>query len=302
MKTPSFNSSAVVQRFLSVGILLGIAAGILFGYRYMPAAWKADLRIVSAQISSFDLGYWAPSHIINQKKSKIDGMSEVYIPEGEFSMGTNETSFPASFPQRTIYLDAFWVDKTEVTNSMYAKCVQAGQCQYSYARPGFNPFYNNPLYRNNPITFVTWYDADNYCRWAGRRLPTEAEWEKAARGIHAQFYPWGDISPNSSLLNYDNNINATVSVNRYSRGASPYGVLNMEGNVREWVADWFSPNYYNTSPYDNPQGPSRGIKKSLRGGSYVDNARQVLVFVRFRHNPNSPGANRGFRCAESAAQ
>lgn len=288
--------------FISLGILLIVLSGVILAYRQNPEAIKHGLKSFYAQIASFDFGYKSSTQPVKTRTAKADGMIEIYIPSGEFLMGANESSFPSSYPEHRVYLDAFWIDKTEVTNSMYARCVQAGRCQYNYARPGYNPNYNNPLYANYPVTYVTWQDADSYCRWAGRHLPTEAEWEKAARGTKAQYYPWGDTPPNPSLLNYNEEVGATVSANRYPQGASPYGVLNMEGNVREWVADWFNAAYYENSPDHNPKGPSHGNTRSLRGGSYVDSERQVLVFVRFRHNPDSPGDNRGFRCAESAAQ
>ena len=302
MKFSGIWTPAKVRLFISLGILLIVVSGVVLVYHQKTEGIKRSLKSFYAQIASFDFGYKSSYNPAKTRTAKADGMVEIYVPSGEFLMGANESSFPASYPEHRVYLDAFWIDKTEVSNSMYDRCVQAGGCHYNYARPGYNPNYNNPLYANYPVTYVTWQDAYNYCQWAGRRLPTEAEWEKAARGTSAQYYPWGDALPDPSILNFDNNIRTTVSVDRYPRGASPYGVLNMEGNVREWVADWFNPAYYENSPYRNPKGPSHGNTRSLRGGSYVDNARQVLVFVRFRHNPTSAGANRGFRCSESTAQ
>lgn len=286
---------------VSLGLVVLVAGGVLLSYPRIPEGLKRTLRSFHAEIASFDFGYWPSSKPTESKTAIADNMVEMYVPAGEFLMGTKEKSFPSSYPEHTVYLDAFWIDKTEVTNAMYALCVKKKECKYNYARPGYNPNYSNPLYANYPITYVTWQDAYNYCQWAGRRLPTEAEWEKAARGTQAQFYPWGNDAPNLSLLNFNKEVGMTLSVYRYPRGASPYGALNMEGNVREWVSDWFSPIYYDHSPYRNPQGPSEGITRSLRGGSYIDNARQVLVFIRFRHIPTSAGTNRGFRCAESAS-
>jgi formylglycine-generating enzyme required for sulfatase activity len=227
-------------------------------------------------------------------------MVQVYIPAGEFTMGAEHARFVGSYPAHKVYLDAFWLDRTAVTNAMYARCVAAERCEYTYAKPGYNPGFSDPLFRDYPVTFVNWDEARRYCAWAGRRLPTEAEWEKAARGTLAILYPWGTAPPDISLLNFANNIGGTVSVLRYPRGASPYGVLQLEGNVREWTQDWFDPDYYKVSPYRNPQGPASGANKVLRGAAFDDNERQALVFIRFSHRPTSRGINRGFRCAESA--
>ena len=252
-------------------------------------------------ISFYDPGSALPAVSAQMKISPRDGMLDVYIPEGHFLMGTNNKSSLSSYPAHEVYLDAFWIDQTLVSNVMFAKCVQATVCKYTYARPGYNPYFEDPAYASYPITYVTWYDADRYCQWAGRRLPTEAEWEKAARGPNGGLYPWGNTPPNETLANFKrSNIRGTVSVYSYPDGASPYGVLGMAGNVREWTADWFEPTYYVSAPDRNPQGPSQGIQKSLRGGSYKDGASGLVVFHRFSHDPGSPGANRGFRCAQDA--
>jgi formylglycine-generating enzyme required for sulfatase activity len=228
-------------------------------------------------------------------------MQLVYIPQGEFLMGSNDQDDPVSQPAHKVYLDAFWIDKTEVTNAMYAKCVQNRKCLEPLAISGLNPYYGKETYANDPVIYASWYYAKMYCSWAGRRLPTEAQWEKAARGSgDERLYPWGNKLPDMSLLNFDGNIGQPVAVDRYILGASPYGVLNMEGNLREWVADWFSPVYYQDLPYANPKGPPTGTLKSLRGSAYDDHIRESRVFERFGHDPTSAGRNRGFRCAVAA--
>jgi formylglycine-generating enzyme required for sulfatase activity len=233
------------------------------------------------------------------KSSAKDGMQMVYIPAGEFLMGTDNPAYPNSRPEHKVYLNAYWIDKTEVSNAMYALCLQAGKCLDPLARPGLNPYFGKSEYANDPVIYVTWYDAEKYCSWAGRRLPTEAEWEKAARGTDGREYPWGSTPPSMEVLNFDMNIGQPIAVDRYLLGASPYGILNMAGNVREWVSDWYSPVYYRDLPYDNPRGPQiqAGMLKSLRGSSFDDSSPESGIFVRFAHAPDSPGRNRGFRCA-----
>jgi formylglycine-generating enzyme required for sulfatase activity len=212
-------------------------------------------------------------------------------------MGTDEKGVQKNRPAHLVILSAFWIDQTEVSNAMYARCVEAGECPLPGA--GLNLYYGNSKYDDYPVVYVTWSAADAYCRWAGRRLPTDAEWEKAARGTDGRIYPWGNDPPDVSRANYDLNLSGSLPVDRYPLGASPYGALNMAGNVREWVSDWFHEFYYIVAPPNNPQGPPPTGKKSLRGGSYLDDANEMRVFNRFDHEPNSPGENRGFRCAVS---
>ncbi|KAF0106587.1 MAG: hypothetical protein FD146_2495 [Anaerolineaceae bacterium] len=229
-----------------------------------------------------------------------DGMVMVYVPEGEFTMGSNDGK-PNEQPVHTVYLDAYWIDQTEVTNRMYALCVAAGQCDppgssASYTRQNY---YGNPEYADYPVIYVSWNVADAYCSWAGARLPTEAEWEKAARGTDGRTYPWGNTSPNSSLLNYNMIIGNTTTVGEYPSGASPYGALDMAGNVWEWVADWYSDNYYSSSPDSNPTGPSSGGLRVLRGGAWYYYDVLVRSANRNRDYPTSSDISVGFRCSRS---
>lgn len=198
------------------------------------------------------------------------------------------------FPQHTVYLDAFSIDQTEVTNQMYRACVEAGVCS---APSGSD--YDNSQYNNYPVIRVSWYDATTYCQWVGKRLPTEAEWEKAAGGTDGRKYPWGNNAPNTSLANIDYYVGNTTVVGSYPAGASPYGALDMAGNVSELVSDSYDPNYYASSPRENPQAPNTNASRIVRGGGWGDSARWLRVRSRLVINSGSRDADWGFRCARA---
>jgi eukaryotic-like serine/threonine-protein kinase len=220
--------------------------------------------------------------------SARDGMTLLYVPAGEFTMGSN-TGSDDEKPPHTVYLDAFYIDQTEVTNAMYVKCVHPDACQAS----------SSTASATRPVVNVTWNDAKTYCQWAGRRLPTEAEWEKAARSDDQRTYPWGNDAPTASRLNFNNNVGDTTEVGKYPSGASPYGAVDMAGNVREWVADWYGETYYTGSPARNPAGPTLGMFRVLRGGSWYYDAFSVRASLRYEADPVSRGDAVGFRCALS---
>ena len=199
-------------------------------------------------------------------------------------------------PVHEVYLDSFWIDKFEVTNERYSRCVFEGECEM----PRNTEYYINSDFNNHPVTYVSWFDAQAYCHWAERELPTEAQWEKSARGTDGRIYPWGNEAPNSNLLNLINNINSASAVGSYPLGTSPYGALDMAGNVMEWVADWYVENYYSESPAKNPQGPITGEIRVLRGGSsYGEFGTYLRSSDRGGTKPDTVEANRGFRCAMS---
>ena len=221
------------------------------------------------------------------------------VPAGEFIRG-NEAGFPDEQPVRTIYLDEYYIDQYEVTNRLYNQCVQAGFC----APPGrarlvnFGNYYAESAFRNFPVIWVTWEDAANYCEFAGKRLPTEAEWEKAARGEQGDFYPWGSAEP-AFQANYDFVEQDVAPVGQYSADRSPYGAYDMAGNAREWVADWYQWDYYANAPGDNPPGPESGVTKVLRGGSWNDAPVALRASIRKNFLTDAFDANLGFRCASS---
>jgi formylglycine-generating enzyme required for sulfatase activity len=275
-------------------------------------------RIVPTQNSSLaELG--------NTKVSSKDDATMVYVPAGQFSMGS-KLGLLDEKPVHIIQLDAFWMDRTEVTNEMYRKCVQAGKCD----EPSNLLYYNDPQYSNHPVVFVSWTNAVSYCSSVNRRLPTEAEWEKAAVWDPVRneklIYPWGneydcskgnfddEIELDSSLMQAGSiscdGYRLTAPVGSFPEGASPYGALDMGGNVWEWVHDAFlgvNPfnttvqNYYAFSPFENPMGVSPAITgyRGLRGGSWnwIYGYGRSAYRLGFGKDDTYDGV--GFRCAEA---
>ena len=226
-----------------------------------------------------------------------DDMKLIYIPDGSFKMGSDDHSADES-PVHEVFLSAFLIDQTEVTNAMYAMCVQAGSC----TELSGNVHYLDSKYADHPVTSISWNAASNYCSWADRRLPTEAEWEKAARSESFFTYPWGNIPPDESLLNYNYLVRDTTEVGIYPSGASPYGALDMAGNVWEWVNDWYGYGYYSDSPPSNPPGPDSGTNRVIRGGGWQDANSGVRTAKRGQYLPTDTGNTIGFRCAMDASE
>lgn len=240
----------------------------------------------------------SPDETEDEMINPADGMRLIYIPAGEFLMGSSKYDRDLEtneVPQHEVTLDAYWISQTQVTNAMYNQCVAEDACKYS-AGHEINPRYLDPAFSDHPVVYVTWQAAMNYCAWSGGRLPTEAEWEKAARGIDGRKFAWGNNSAAPELVNANNTSGDTTPAGQFTQGASPYGVLDMGGNVREWVWDWYDSYYYQYTSEDNPAGPVQGEKKVLKGASFSDIYRFTRPANRLAHDPTSPGANRGFRC------
>ena len=258
-----------------------------------------------------------------------DQMVQVYIPAGAFKMGSSEEImltecqryrddcvygfYQAVAPVHTVELAGFWIDQTEVTNAMYALCVQDGACRQpdEFILLDQPDYYNSPEFANYPIMEVTWEDARTYCAWAGRRLPTEAEWEKAARGPDERLYPWGNDQVTGNRDNFcdrncprsyqdtglDDGYALTAPVGSYPDGASPYGVLDMAGNLREWTSSLYWPYPYQSN--DGREDLSVAGYRVVRGGHWDGTADFGLSAYRFEDHPDYQSSCVGFRCASS---
>lgn len=253
--------------------------------------------------------------------SAKDGMVIVYIDQGEFMMGSQGDPLAKADedPQHRVLLDAYWIDKTEVTNAMFSKFVNATGYRTEAELRGSAKVYNgsgwddvsgaswqNPRgpssglsgMDNYPVVMISYLDATQYCQWAGGRLPSEAEWEKASRGSSGQIYPWGNQSVSPSLANYNNMVGHTTAVTDYAGGSSPYGLLNVSGNVWEWVFDWYDPSFYGSQLISNPFGPNSSPQgmRTLRGGSWTSPAIDMRSASRSATTADNAKDNIGFRC------
>lgn len=221
----------------------------------------------------------------------VDNSVLVYVPPSEFVMGND--GFDA--PIHNVTLDGFWIQQTEVTNRMYAQCVALGSCVPPTQEIG-GPVYSNPEYANHPVVGVTWDQASAYCAWSLGRLPTEAEWEKSARGLSANTYPWGNDVPACDILNFGNCSGRTSEVDAFANGASFYGLYDMAGNVFEWVNDWYDQAYYQNSPQANPTGPESAQYRAIRSSSYESDPDQAASAIRHYGAQAYHSRDLGFRC------
>ena len=223
------------------------------------------------------------------------------IPAGEFWMGVDGLQgLEDERPRHAVFLSAYAMDLYEVTVRAYALFLKKS----GRTPPLFWDTVDLPEHAERPVIGVDWDDADAYCRWAGKRLPTEAEWEHAARGSDERRYPWGNETPIPELANYAIGARFSYSqtlmpVGHYDKGRSPYGMYDMAGNVWEWVQDWYGTNYYEMSEAHNPRGPAEGQFKVVRGGSWSELPKYLLTYGRFKLPPSTRNSYTGFRCAKS---
>ncbi|GJL62968.1 MAG: hypothetical protein NPIRA04_16220 [Nitrospirales bacterium] len=260
--------------------------------------WLHTLVIVGLFVSITNLA------LAGDAMMEKDPVEMVTIPAGPFIRGSADSEGrPDERPRRKIFLQAFALDKYEVTNRQYKKFIEE-----TLHKPPLNVYDEGKEFdisgvEDRPVVQVTWHDAVDYCFWAGKRLPSEAEWEKAARGTEGQIYPWGNSDNATALANYDGEWKGTetlLDVTTLPEGASPYGHHHMAGNVREWVEDWYAPEYYQTSPERNPKGPETGILKVIRGGSWRSFLPDLRVTSRGKGGFALKTHGIGFRCARDA--
>ncbi|MFN2135520.1 MAG: SUMF1/EgtB/PvdO family nonheme iron enzyme [Candidatus Promineifilaceae bacterium] len=312
-------------------LLLVIAAGLAFGVLNIggPNITEAEATatLESAVVSALTALAPTPTPIPEPTNPPTPtpepfitetGSRMLYVPAGIYSMGDDESDERDEQPAHLVRLEAFYLDETEVTNGAYAQCVDAGVCDPpdSSGATFHSAYFGDQAFDDFPVIFVSWYDADVFCTWRGGRLPSEAEWEKAAGFEPVEAvktgYPWGD-GFDGTLLNFcdvncprdfadatvDDGHRDTAPVGSYSNGRSPIGFFDMSGNVMEWVADWYSNRAYAESADTNPLGPLEGSFKVMRGGSWLSQAEEVRVTARDSFDPLVTRANLGFRCAMS---
>ncbi len=293
---------------ITAGFVLGavITAGL--------SAWALDVADVTRE--------WTPEgKKVAAERAKLPAHDEmVNIPAGTFLMGSDKkvdrNAYLPEFPQRKVYLDAYEIDKFEVTTVQFLKFVLATNrsplIDWQYEGGNFQE-----TMASHPVMHVSWFDADAYCTWAGKRLPTSAEWEKAARGEDGRIYPWGNEPAGLSRANFGRTglsgpvrdrperlllYPPIISVDKYENAVSPYGVYQMSGNVAEWTADWYDPGYYKKAPDRNPKGPDKGTQKAFRGGGWIDSTPSVRPAQRNGTDPNTKMNWLGFRCARDVKQ
>jgi formylglycine-generating enzyme required for sulfatase activity len=234
-------------------------------------------------------------------RKPADLATMVRVPAGEFIMG-REGGDPDERPEHRVWLDEFYIDRMEVTNRQFkAFCDAAGRVYHN------NPFWDHDYFLGqpeSPVLGITWDQARDYCTWAGKRLPTEAEWEKAARGTDGRLYPWGpawqDSAANLAQMVGTDRYERSAPVGSFVRGASPYGALDMAGNVWEWCSDWYELDYYSKSPAKNPRGPANTPPwRVARGGSFSSPKSDAEVPNRSKNDPAQPMHHLGCRCAWS---
>ena len=277
-----------VIKNIVVEIAVAIVAGVVVAYIVKEGIFsQAPTRPAAPTVISDSTTQEKP--LTSTQISPNDGMVMVYVPAGNFTMGFDSPDAPA----HNVYLDAFLIDQTEVTNSKYALCVQAGACQppRNNSSATRTSYYGNSQFANYPVIYVDWNDAQAYCSWAGRRLPTEAEWEKAARGTDGRKYPWGNEPPTCELTN-SFCVDDTAEVGSYPAGASPYGALDMSGNVWQWIADWYDVYPGGDKTVDSNFGQTYRVVRSNGWEDYENGS-----YYRLGSNPDRKQDDFGFRCA-----
>jgi len=274
--------------------------------RVLTVACAMVLIVLSTVLSPSAAGTDLPKAITGK-----DGAPLVLIPAGPFPMGVPKGDRDGGrdeYPNHEVFLDAYYIDKFEMTNGRYREFIRAtGHRAPQHAKdPSRNIWQGATMpesIADKPVINVDWFDAEAYCKWAGRRLPTEAEWEKAARGTDDRRFPWGNVEPTHKHLNFNQRWQGEktlMPVGSYEAGKSPFGVYDMAGNVWEWVADWYDAYYYEKSPARNPKGTATGTHKVLRSSGWEVETPLVRSVTRVMSDPLNRNHSTGFRCAAGA--
>ena len=300
---------------VTVKSLLLINLGIVFAYLTLANGINDDAHAMTVSESSSDTTFFLYLPFVGVHTALQH--EDVFIPAGEFQMGcdpNHNDGYECNplTPLHAVYLDDYYFDKYEVTNGKfrtflnlrgandcgpYNRCVDLDSSRLVLQD---GRYHVETGYENHPVNSVTWYGAEAYCTLVERRLPTEAEWEKAARGSNdTRAYPWGDESPNCSLVNYRACVGDTSEVGAFPLGVSPYGALDMSGNIMEWVNDRYDENYFSQSPYHNPQGPESGHTRVQKGAAWHFNELSIRVAGRKHYFPYKEHLRFGFRCART---
>ena len=286
------NSSVRLLAILLSALLVSLSCNLpSANSEIVPQSLETQAPVIQATASEDPIDLAGPAPKLGDTLRWVDGSLLVFIPPGEFIMGYGAENNP----EHTVYLDGFWIYRTEVTNRMYWRCMVMGEC--SPPVPDEPPIdLEQPDVANLPVINVRWDQAEQYCKFVGGHLPSEAQWEKTARGPDGNLYPWGDGEPTCDLLNFNDCFGETRSVVAYLPGASTYNVLDMAGNVFEWVADWYQENYYVESPVENPWGPEFGEVRSVRGSSFETGPGETASALRHFLDPEKYRSDLGFRC------
>lgn len=304
------------RKFLSALLLMLILSGCIMQTPIEPAQPAVDEEVEVIPTDVVEPISEVPAEPVEEPVEFVVPEGMVLIPATEYMMGCDpehNNGYGCAFdelPLHMVSLSAFAIDIYEVTNEQYAACVAAGACEAPIvlSSQAHEDYYENPEYANFPVVNVNWSDAQTYCTWAGKRLPTEAEWELAARGTTPKAYAWGDETPDCSKANIYNNssmsdcVGDTVAVGSYPNGVSEFGVMDVTGNVWEWVADSYIEDYYSMSPTENPFADEDNQVRTVRGGGWAANWMAARVSSRAYDLSFYSGADLGFRCAMDGGQ
>ena len=289
----------------TIGIALAFIAFVLMILTLIVESWRSEQskRLAQSMKSTKTVvALETRDYSSFQTTTGDDGAKMVLVPEGSFPMGSPPSEGDSDeIPQRIVYISSFYIDLYEVTHALFSKYVGATRA----AKPVI-PVFSDDLSLITkpelPVVGVSWDQARDYCLWAGKRLPTEAEWEKAARGERALKWPWGNTF-GEELANVEGEVDGykyTAPPGRFEAGRSPYGLYDVAGNVAEWVADWYDPAYYQVGVFKDPKGPVKGTHRVYRGGSWNDSSANVRTAKRFAAAPHQSSAVIGFRCAKNS--